>query len=146
MYYHFRPITRALECPETLGELHVHLALKMLVTEWYMNHHGTMFSVHLCGGGLEGWSVQAPARAVHDDNAFLMIDVPFQLFPPRFTGKAASSNHRLDGSEVCLFSKAAWTSSPQARVRRHADGRSTEPGSLPPLPRSCRPPRTERLF
>ena len=36
MYDHFRTTTRALECPETLGELHdqdhVHLALKMLVT------------------------------------------------------------------------------------------------------------------
>ena len=96
MYDNFRPTTRALECPETLGELHVHLALKMLVTEWYMNHHGTMFSVHLCGGPLEGWSLQGPASVVHDDNAFLMIGVPFQLFLARCGSWPAGSNDSLD--------------------------------------------------
>ena len=46
MYYHFRPVTRALECPETLGELHVHLALKMLVTERY--HESSKNHVTAC--------------------------------------------------------------------------------------------------
>ena len=116
MYDNFRPTTRALECPETLGELHVHLALKMLVTEWYMNHHGTMFSVHLCGGGLEGWSVQAPASAVHDENAFLMIDVPYQLFLARCGSWPAGSNDSLDASGTLLSARPAWTSCPQARA------------------------------
>ena len=52
---------RALECPETLGELHVHLALKMLVTERYMNHQITMIQRASMWRALEG-VVSASAR------------------------------------------------------------------------------------
>ena len=56
--------------------------------------------MHLCDGGIEGWSVHAPARAVHDGNAFLMIDVPFQLQLARCETWPAGSPPSPDPSEL----------------------------------------------